>query len=85
MALFNSSADDAIQAALAMLHVLEAYNQDRVNTRKPPIRVGIGINTGTLMLGTIGTDKRMESTVISDTVNVASRIEQLTKVKIGTG
>ena len=79
MALFSGQADDAVKAGIAMLHQLRIYNQHRQNSGYPPIRIGIGINTGGLMLGTIGGVSRMDSTVISDAVNLASRIEELTK------
>ncbi|MEQ8973940.1 MAG: AAA family ATPase [Coleofasciculus sp. C1-SOL-03] len=79
MALFSGQADDAVKAGIAMLHQLRIYNQHRQNSGYPPIRIGIGINTGGLMLGTIGGVSRMDSTVISDAVNLASRIEGLTK------
>lgn len=79
MALFSGSADDAIQAGIAMLHTLVEYNQHRASVGYPPIKIGIGINTGSLMLGTVGGINRMDGTVISDAVNLASRIESLTK------
>jgi predicted ATPase/class 3 adenylate cyclase/GAF domain-containing protein/tRNA A-37 threonylcarbamoyl transferase component Bud32 len=79
MALFANSADDAVKAGIAMLHRLNEYNQHRTKTGYPPIQIGIGINTGALMLGTVGGYSRMDSTVISDAVNIASRIESLTK------
>lgn len=79
MALFDRSADDAIQGAITMFEILAEYNQDRVATNYPPLEIGIGINAGSLMLGTIGGQYRMEGTVISDAVNLASRIEGLTK------
>lgn len=79
MALFSGSADDAVQAGIAMLHRLTEYNQQRINSGYIPIQIGIGINTGSLMLGTVGGKNRMNSTVISDAVNLASRIEGLTK------
>lgn len=79
MALFGESADDAVLAGISMLQRLSEYNQHRIRSRFEPIRIGIGINTGELMLGTVGGQKRMDGTVISDAVNVASRIEGLTK------
>lgn len=80
MSLFDSGADDSVRAAISMLHRLEAYNQTRLARGQEPIRIGHGINSGMLMLGTMGGNHRMDSTVISDAVNVASRIEGLTKV-----
>ncbi|MEM8543779.1 MAG: response regulator [Cyanobacteria bacterium P01_H01_bin.119] len=84
MALFSghgdrSSADDALQAALAMLERLRQYNQHRTAEGLSPIQLGIGINTGSMMLGTVGGKNRMDGTVISDTVNVAARIERMTR------
>lgn len=79
MALFSRGADNALNAAISMLHRLTEYNQDRAKAGYEPIRIGIGINTGSLMLGTVGGYSRMDTTVISDTVNLASRIEGLTK------
>jgi class 3 adenylate cyclase/FixJ family two-component response regulator len=79
MALFQGSADCAVKAGIAMLHTLNEYNQERQSRGDIPIQIGIGINTGSLMLGTVGGENRMDGTVISDAVNVASRIEALTK------
>lgn len=79
MALFPTSADDALSAALAMLSRLDEYNNGRSRAAYPPIRIGIGVNTGLLMLGVIGGGNRMEGTVISHAVNLASRLETLTK------
>lgn len=79
MALFSGGADDAVKAGIAMLHTLAKYNQHRANFGYVPIQIGIGINTGSLMLGTVGGASRMDSTVISDAVNLASRLERLTK------
>ncbi|MCV6637921.1 adenylate/guanylate cyclase domain-containing protein [Candidatus Albibeggiatoa sp. nov. NOAA] len=80
MALFPRGADDAVKSALAMLDTLIDFNQqDCQQVKKEPVRIGIGINTGKLMLGTIGGEKRMDGTVIADAVNLASRVESLTK------
>ncbi|MBE9040139.1 CBS domain-containing protein [Oscillatoriales cyanobacterium LEGE 11467] len=79
MALFGRNADDAVKAGIAMLDTLSRYNKTRQLPDRPPIRIGIGINTGDLMLGTVGGQTRMDGTVISDAVNLASRLEGLTK------
>jgi len=79
MALFSGTADNAVKAGISMLYRLEEYNQERVKLGYLPIQNGIGINTGLLMLGTVGGQNRMDSTVISDAVNIASRVESLTK------
>lgn len=80
MALFSGTADDALRAAISMLVALDDYNQGRNRAGYVPIRIGIGLNTGNLMLGTVGGPARMDGTVISDAVNLASRIEGLTKM-----
>lgn len=79
MALFPSSADDAIQAAIAILDEVRVYNHHRERCGYMPISVGIGMHTGRLMLGIIGEEKRMQGTVIADVVNVTARLEGLTK------
>jgi class 3 adenylate cyclase len=70
-------AADALAAAVQMRRQLAEFNAGRPGAA--PIRCGIGIHTGLLVAGNIGTDKRMEYTVIGDTVNVAARIESKTK------
>lgn len=79
MALFSGGADDAVKAGIAMLQTLATYNLTREERNYAPIQMGIGINTGSLMLGTVGGESRMDGTVISDAVNLASRLEGLTK------
>lgn len=79
MALFPTVADDALSAALSMLARLDEYNAGRERAAYAPIRIGIGVNTGLLMLGVIGGGNRMEGTVLGHTVNLASRLQTLTK------
>ncbi|MCP2727700.1 ATP-binding protein [Limnofasciculus baicalensis] len=80
MALFPDSANDGVESAIAMEHAMVRYNQARQQQGDVPIAIGIGLHTGNLMLGTIGESERMETTVISDAVNLASRLEGLTKL-----
>jgi PAS domain S-box-containing protein len=80
MALFPTSPDHAVQAAIGMLKALSKYNETRGRPERPRLKIGIGLNTGYLMLGTIGDKTRMDGTVIADAVNVASRVEELTKI-----
>ncbi|MBN2658362.1 MAG: adenylate/guanylate cyclase domain-containing protein [Spirochaetales bacterium] len=79
MALFPGESDWAVKAALDIQAALKIYNQHRQYSGYEPIRIGVGLNTGSLMMGTIGENERMDSTVISDAVNVCSRIESITK------
>jgi len=80
MALFDRSPDDAVQTSVEMLTTLREYNEGRLRAGYEPIRIGVGVNTGMMMLGTLGEDDRMEGSVISDAVNIAARLEGLTKL-----
>ena len=79
MALFPDSPDQALHCSLAMLQCLEEYNDGRQRAGYRPIRIGIGINTGIVILGTVGGTERMDGTVIGDAVNLAARMERMTK------
>jgi class 3 adenylate cyclase len=79
MALFDVPAARAVGAALAMLGALDRFNQERAVTGGPAVHIGIGLNTGPLTLGTIGGAERLKCGVIGDTVNIAARVEGLTK------
>ena len=81
MALFpqENGADMAVQSAVEIQLQLLDYNKHRLKTGYRPLEIGIGIHTGALMLGVVGVYNRMQNTVISDSVNLASRIEGLTK------
>ena len=80
MALFPQNPTDSIEASIQMIKKLNEYNNTRVRNNYMPIDIGIGINFGMSMLGVIGEKKRYECSVISDSVNTASRIEGITKV-----
>ncbi|MCB0804476.1 MAG: hypothetical protein KDC05_01685 [Bacteroidales bacterium] len=80
MALFSEDAEDAINAAIEMRIKLSQFNQVMDQFGKPTINSGIGIHSGLLMLGVVGGEGRMDGTVISDAVNLAARLEGLTKI-----
>ena len=72
-------ADSAVLTGIQMMKALTELNQELKAQSKPPIYIGIGINTGNVIAGNIGSSKRVEYTVVGDTVNLASRLESLTK------
>ena len=80
MALFDRSPEDAVHTSVKMLDALRLYNKERIQEGNNPILIGIGVNTGKMMLGTLGESDRMEGSVISDAVNLAARLEGLTKL-----
>ncbi|HEY9599097.1 MAG TPA: adenylate/guanylate cyclase domain-containing protein, partial [Cyanophyceae cyanobacterium] len=86
MAVFRSPAQledhgwRAVQTALEMRASLRDFNVHRLAQNKKPIRIGIGIHSGTAISGNIGHSRRMEFTVIGDDVNLASRLEGTTKL-----
>lgn len=80
MALFYKS-QNAIEASIGIRRALESYNEEYLKPLgRLPIDIGIGLHRGNLMLGVIGVEQRMQTTVISDAVNLASRLESLTKL-----
>jgi class 3 adenylate cyclase len=79
MALFPGRSDDAIAAAVGMQKRLVEYNADRAKAGYPPIGIGVGVNAGKLMLGTVGEHERMDGSVIADAVNLCSRLQSLTR------
>ncbi len=80
MALFDRTPDDAVQTSVSMFKALREFNEERLQKGYEPIRIGVGVNTGMMMLGTLGEEDRMEGSVISDAVNLAARLEGLTKL-----
>jgi adenylate cyclase len=80
MALFDDpNADGALRAALAMRERLERFNARRAKDGKAPVDIGIGLHRGEVVMGAVGFAARIDSTVIGDAVNLASRVEGLTK------
>jgi adenylate cyclase len=79
MAIFPENASDAIAAAINMQKAVQAFNEKRLLQDKTPIKIGVGLHTGPLIMGITGDHERMDATTIADTVNTASRLESLTK------
>jgi class 3 adenylate cyclase/HAMP domain-containing protein len=79
----TSHGDDAVQAvhsALEMFDALRDFNRWQLKREKPEFHIGIGINYGPVTVGNIGSEKKMDYTVVGNMVNLASRLESLTKV-----
>ncbi len=72
-------ADRAVRAAVEMLHAVDEFNLDCSSRGVQPIQVGIGIATGRVVAGNVGSQYRMEYTVLGDAVNLAQRLEALTR------
>ncbi|MDX1957742.1 MAG: adenylate/guanylate cyclase domain-containing protein [Leptospiraceae bacterium] len=75
----GNPAENGINAALMMRFVLIEYNEKRIKDGRKPIKMGCGLNHGPVVAGQIGSESRLEFTVIGDAVNLASRIESLNK------
>lgn len=72
-------ADEACEVAIEMIKKLETVNEDLIKNNFPPLKIGIGLNTGEMTVGNIGSTKRFDYTAIGDAVNLGSRVEGLTK------
>ncbi len=79
MAIFPGNAADALGAAIDMQKAVKELNATRALVNQLPIKIGVGMHTGPLIMGITGDQDRMDATTIADTVNTASRLESLTK------
>jgi len=79
MALFPKGSQTALRASVEMHRALEEYNEERLGKGRFPVKVGIGMQNGNLIMGITGDIHRLDAAIISDTVNTASRIEGLSK------
>jgi class 3 adenylate cyclase len=79
MAIFPNQPEDALLAAIEMQRAVRQLNQIRIQNGELPIHAGIGMHTGSLIMGITGDEHRLDAATISDTVNTAARIESLTK------
>lgn len=79
LALFEGDPDSALHAAVAMSRELTRFNDERARAGREPIEMGVGVSTGSLTLGTIGGPSRIKCGVVGDPVNLAARIESLTR------
>jgi adenylate cyclase len=75
----KTEARAAADCGLAMLEEVKRINQDWLGTDRPQIRIGVGIHTGEATCGVVGSQQRLEYTIIGDTVNLAARLESKTK------
>lgn len=75
----NDDEDRAVRTAIAMIRELQTWNIKRAEEGKMPVDIGIGLNTDTVVSGNIGSQKRMDFTIIGDGVNLAARLESACK------
>ena len=80
MALFSGEADSVVEGAIRMSDALGTLNEERAKRGETSLRIGTGINSGRLLLGAIGSEERLDSNVVGDAPNLASRVESMTKV-----
>ena len=80
LAIFATSTDDAVNAAIAMMQALIEFNKKQLELHEAEIDMGLALSTGPAMLGIIGEEERQVSGLISDAVNTAARIEGLNKM-----
>lgn len=79
MAVFPKGVDNAVNAGIEKLNEVTAYNLHRRQEGREPIRIGIGVHYGNMMVGMVGEAVRMQGDALSDNVNLTSRLEGLTK------
>lgn len=79
MALFPKGSQNAVRASVEMQKALQEYNKERQTKNREPIKVGVGMQNGKLIMGITGDIKRLDPAIISDTVNTAARVEGLSK------
>jgi signal transduction histidine kinase/class 3 adenylate cyclase/CheY-like chemotaxis protein len=79
MAVFPEHPDDAMRAGIEKIRRIDEYNKSQRQIGRDPIQIGIGINTGHMMVGIVGEQSRMQGDALSDNVNLTSRVEGLTK------
>lgn len=75
----EDDADRAVRSSIAMIETLNKWNSQRISEGKLPVNIGIGLNTDTVVSGNIGSNKRMDFTIIGDGVNLAARLESACK------
>jgi class 3 adenylate cyclase len=75
----NDSAQRAVACGIEMLGEVKTFNAEEGRLKDQTLRIGVGLHTGPVILGTIGSSERMDSTVLGLTVNLAKRLEEATK------
>lgn len=80
LALFEGDADAAVRAGVASHRALQAFNAERADRGEPAVRMGLGVHSGPLLLGTVGSEERLRCDVVGDAVNLTARLEGMTKI-----